>query len=421
MNPINFELLRWQHEVFSDSTRFKVVVAGRRCGKTRASAVQLIIKTLECTDPLARVMYVAPTQGQADDLMWDLIQHLARPVIAKSNINESNIILVNGVTLQIRGADNPNRLRGKKLFYAVLDEMKDMKDSVWEENVSPALSDMEGGAMFIGTPEPGDNVFRSLYDLGLSGQDSEWKSWHFTTYDNELINPKEIDRAKNRLSTFAFQKEYMASFDVMGQNIFKEVWLKYSEDAPKQGDTYIAVDPAGFEEVADPNKKKHLDNTAISVVIVDDKGRWWVRKIEYGRWDVRETATRILMAIRTHKPMKIGIEKGSLQRALQPYLMDLMRKNNVYAHVDALPIGSGSKENRITYNLQGLFEHGRITLNSREDWTQFKKEYVSFPSSKSHDDLIDSLSLVANMVTTSYSRADDVGEDMEILDVISGM
>ncbi|MEK0076792.1 hypothetical protein, partial [Bordetella pertussis] len=76
------------------------------------------------------------------------------------------------------------------------------------------------------------------------------------------------------------------------------------------------VDPAGFEEVADPTKKKHLDNTAIAVVIVDDLGKWWVRKVEYGRWDVRETATRILMAIRTHKPMMVGIEKGSLQRAL---------------------------------------------------------------------------------------------------------
>ena len=127
------------------------------------------------------------------------------------------------------------------------------------------------------------------------------------------------------------------------------------------------------------------------------------------------------MAIRSHKPMMVGIEKGSLQRALQPYLMDLMRKNNVFAHVEAIPIGSGSKVNRITYNLQGLFEHGRITLNSREDWTQFKKEYVSFPTKGVHDDLLDSLSLVANLVTTTYSRTDDVGEEYEILDVITGM
>ena len=103
-----------------------------------------------------------------------------------------------------------------------------------------------------------------------------------------------------------------------------------------------------------------------------------------------------------------------------PYLSDLMRKNNVYAHVEAIPIGSGSKTNRITYNLQGMFEHGRITLNSREDWTQFKKEYVSFPSPKTHDDLIDSLSLVANLATTSYAKDNDVGEEAEILDIVVG-
>jgi predicted phage terminase large subunit-like protein len=205
----------------------------------------------------------------------------------------------------------------------------------------------------------------------------------------------------------------------MGENIFKESWLLYSPDAPRQGTTFIAVDPAGFEAVADSTKKKHLDNTAIAVVTVTDDGKWWVNKIDYGRFDVRETAVRILMAIRTHKPMQVGVERGSLARALMPYLTDLMRKNGVFVHIEQIQI-SGSKENRITYNLQGLFEHGRVTLNSREDWTQFRKEYVSFPSKKSHDDLIDSLSLVANMVNTSYLK-DVVADDWEPLDEITGI
>jgi hypothetical protein len=308
-----------------------------------------------------------------------------------------------------------------KVYYAVLDEFKDIKTMVWEDIIRPSLSDLKGGAMFIGTPDSGDSLFKEYYERGVQGDDPEWKSWHLTTYDNELIDRQEIENAKRSMSTMSFQREYMASFATMGESIFKESWLLFDDKEPKQGTTYIAVDPAGFEEVSDPTKKKHLDNTAIAVVIVDDLGKWWVRKIEYGRWDVRETATRILMAIRSHKPMMVGIEKGSLQRALQPYLMDLMRKNNVFAHVEAIPIGSGSKVNRITYNLQGLFEHGRITLNSREDWTQFKKEYVSFPTKGVHDDLLDSLSLVANLVTTTYSRTDDVGEEYEILDVITGM
>lgn len=420
MSELNFQLLNWQRNCFKDPSRFKVIVAGRRCGKTRMSIVSILVKALECPDKTGGVLYVAPTQGMARVLCWNLLIDLGHPVIAKSNVNNSEVMLINGVTIYVRGADSPDSLRGMKLYYAVLDEFKDMKPQAWEMIIRPSLSDMKGGALFIGTPEPGDSLFRDYYDRGQTGEDPEWKSWLFTTYDNELIDPREIEAAKRSMSTIAFQQEYMASFDTMAENIFKESWLKYSEHPPQQGDTFIAVDPAGFEEVKDQTKRRHLDNTAIAVVTVTDEGKWWVRKIDYGRWDVRETAVRILMAIRSHRPLMCGIEKGSLQRALMPYLTDLMRKNNVYAHVEAIPIGSGSKINRITYNLQGLFEHGRITLNSREDWTQFKKEYVSFPSTKSHDDLLDSLSLVANLVQTTYADLDD-SKEWEPLDAISGL
>lgn len=418
MTTLNFDMLRWQREVAQDKHRFKVIVAGRRCGKTRYSAIDLIVKALECAHTDATVLYVAPTYGMAKTLMWDMLVTLSQPVAAKANINDGEVTLVNGVKIRIRGSDNPDALRGMKIYHAVLDEVKDFKANVWSLIIRPSLSDLKGSALFIGTPEPGDSEFRDWFDLGQAGTDPEWGSWHLTTADNELIDPKEIDAARRSLSTQAFAQEYEASFDTMGENIFKESWLLYSPTEPRAGTTFIAVDPAGFEEVKDPNKKKHLDNTAIAVVTVTDDGKWWVRKIEYGRWDVRETAVRIIMAIRTHRPMVVGIEKGSLARALMPYLTDLMRKNNIYVHIEHISI-SGSKTNRITYNLQGMFEHGRITLNEREKWDQFKKEYVSFPSSKSHDDLIDSLSLIANLVTTTYAKDDD-SKEYEVLDDICG-
>lgn len=114
MAELNFSLLKWQRTVFNDKTRFKVVMAGRRCGKTRIAACMLIIKTLQCPDPLARVMYVAPTQAMAIDLMWDLVVALGESVIRRQYIADNNIEFINGVTLQIRGADKPDRLRGKR-------------------------------------------------------------------------------------------------------------------------------------------------------------------------------------------------------------------------------------------------------------------------------------------------------------------
>lgn len=420
MSSLDFSLLKWQREVLQNKKRFQVIVAGRRCGKTRFSVVETIIKALQCPDKTGGVLYVAPTLSMARTLVWDLLCDLGRPVIAKINISSSEITFANGVKVYVRGADNPDSLRGMKLFHATLDEFKDHKHATWSTIVRPALADMKGTATIIGTPEAGPSEFRDMYDRGQDDEFPEWYSRHLTTLDNELIDPAEIEEAKRSMSTQAFNVEFMASFASMEGAIFKEEWLLYSKDEPKQGDVFIAVDPAGFEAVADSTQKKHLDNTAIAVVKVMDDGKWWVRKIEFGRWDSREVAVRILNAIRTHKPLMVGIEKGSLQRALMPYLSDLMRKNNIFAHIEPIQIGGqGSKISRITYNLQGLFEHGRISLNSRENWDQFKIEYMSFPSKKAHDDLIDSLSLIANMVVTTYAKVDD-SDDYEVIDEICG-
>lgn len=384
-DSLRFELLKWQQKVFSDPTRFKVVVAGRRCGKTRMSAVSLLVKAMECKHTDATILYVAPTFQMARTLMWNLLLVLGDPIIKKSNVNDGEITLLNNVIIRIRGADNPDSLRGMKLYYVVCDEFKDVKPATWELILRPALSDLKAGALIIGTPEPGESLFREYFDLGDSETDPEWRSWHFTTLDNELIDPKEIEAAKRSMSTFAFRQEYMASFDTMGADVFKEEWFRTSAE-PRGGDYYIAVDLAGFEDVSDPNKKKHLDDTAIAVVKVTDDGHWWVKKVEMFRKDVRETAVRILMNIRTYKPICVGIEKGSLQRAVMPYLTDLMGKNNLYCHVEAIPTSSNSKENRVIYALQGLFEHGRIKFSDTEDHTKLKTQLLMFPSKKAHDD-----------------------------------
>ena len=226
LSTLEFDLLKWQREVFADKTRFKVVVAGRRCGKTRMSAVMLIIRALECKHKDATTLYIAPTYGMAKTLMWDLLLVMGEPIIAKSNVNDGEITLTNGSKIRIRGADNPDSLRGMKLHYVVCDEFKDVKPTTWQLILRPALSDLQAGALIIGTPEPGESLFRDYFNLGESERDPEWKSWQLTTMDNELIDPKEIEAAKRSMSTFAFKQEYMASFDSMGSDVFKEEWFR---------------------------------------------------------------------------------------------------------------------------------------------------------------------------------------------------
>lgn len=418
MSDLNFSLLPWQQEVYTDPTRFKVIAAGRRCGKSRLAATMLIIEGLRCPQGSA-VLYVSPTMGQSRQIVWDLLLDLGREVIQTSNVNNLDITLINGARIYVRGADRPDTLRGVSLTFAVLDEVADIKPQAWEQVIRASLSDKKGKAIFIGTPK-GRNWFYDLYKLGQEGDDKDWKSWHFTTKDNPLIDPDEIESAKKTLSSFAFKQEYMASFSNAGSDVFKEEWIKYDEE-PAYGSYFVAVDLAGFEEVAKQaaNSKKRLDESAIAVVKVTDDGKWFVKEIIHGRWDIRETAAKILVAMRDYRPLSVGIERGALKNAVLPYLSDLMRKNNIFSHIVDLSHGNRKKTDRIVWALQGRFEHGRIVLNSEENWDDFVDQLLMFPAVGVHDDLPDALSYIDQLAVTSYFEEED--DSWEPVDVISGV
>ena len=418
MAELNFSLLNWQKEVFKDSTRFKVIAAGRRCGKSRLSAVTLLIEGINCPEG-SSVMYVAPTLGQARTIIWDLLMDLGRPIIKSAHINNLEITLINGRKILVRGADNPDSLRGVSLSYLVMDEVAFIKPDIWERVLRAALSDKKGRAMFISTPS-GRNHFYEWFQLGQSGSDEDWKSWHFTTADNETIDPKEIEAAKRTLSSFAFGQEYLSSFNNAGSGLFKEEWVKFGEE-PNNGSWYIAIDLAGFEEVSKNASaaKKRLDQSAIAVVKVTDDGVWFVEKIEAGRWDIEETATRILKNIANYEPLAVGIERGALKNAVLPYLSNLMRQHNCYAHIADLTHGNKKKVDRVIWALQGRFEHGKVILNCDEEFDEFVDQLLMFPTQGVHDDLPDALSYIDQLAVTSYNF-DDADDDWEALDVISG-
>lgn len=227
MSELNISLLPWQEEVWEDPTRFKIVAAGRRTGKSRLAAWLLIVNALQ-TDR-GTVFYVAPTQGQARDIMWETLMDLGHPVIATSHINNLQIKLVNGATISLKGGDRPETMRGVSLKFLVLDEYADIKPDVWEQILRPALADQKGHALFIGTPM-GRNHFYDLYKYGELSEDESYKSWHFTSYDNPLLDEEEINTAKKSMSSYAFRQEFMASFEAKGSEMFKEDWVQFASN-----------------------------------------------------------------------------------------------------------------------------------------------------------------------------------------------
>lgn len=411
---LDISLLPWQQEVWNDSTRFKVVAAGRRTGKSRLAAYLLLVNALQ-TDR-GNVFYVAPTQGQARDIMWNTLLEVGQGLIESSHINNLQIKLVNGITISLKGADRPETMRGVSLKYLVLDEYADMKPDVWELILRPALADLKGSALFIGTPM-GRNHFYELYKLADLGLDPDYKAWHYTSYDNPILEKEEVDKAKKSMSSYAFRQEFMASFEARGSEMFKETWIKFAETEP-EGDYHVAIDLAGFEEVGKKSKSKRLDNTAIAVVKVSQAG-WWVKDIIVGRWTLDETATKIFQIVRDYEPVSVGIEKGIARQAVMSPLTDLMKKNGRFFRVEELTHGNKKKTDRVMWALQGRFENGLVTLNKGEWNTQFMDELFQFPDTLTHDDMIDALAYIDQLAKVSYS-ADYEEDDFIALDSVAG-
>jgi len=414
---LDIKLLPWQQQVWNDQSRFKVVAAGRRTGKSRLAAWMLIVEALQADR--GNVWYVAPTQGQARDIMWLTLLELGNPVIESSHVNNMQIKLVNGAVISLKGADRPETMRGVSLKFVVLDEYADMKPSVFEQILRPALADLKGKSLFIGTPM-GRNHFYELYNYGEKQDDKEYKSWHFTSFDNPLLDPKEIEAAKKSMSSFAFRTEFMASFEAASGGIFKEEWIKFDEEEPKDGRFFIAVDLAGFENVASATtaKKKRLDQSAIAIVKITAEG-WWVANIEFGRWDIKQTAQKIFDVVRDYEPVCVGIERGALKNAVLPYLSDLMRKYNSYFRIEDLTHGNKKKTDRITWSLQGRLEHGKISFNKGPWNSEIVDELMNFPNAQVHDDLVDALSYIDQIAIAEYT-SDYEEDDYTPMDAVSG-
>lgn len=242
-----------QSKIRNSNARFKVVVAGRRFGKTVFAINELINNAL--INPNTRNWYVAPTYRQAKEIAWKMLfYYLPQEFISKKNEVELSVDLIQGSTITLKGADTPDSLRGVGLNYIVLDEYAQMKVEVWDEIIRPMLIDSKGAALFIGTPQ-GYNHFWKLYNK--EKDDTDYKSFHFRTIDNLAIDgmAAEVEKARQETDPIRFSQEYEANFEALvGRPRFDSSILKrYMENiqAPTRGNLTFIDGVVDFVEQKD--------------------------------------------------------------------------------------------------------------------------------------------------------------------------
>jgi Terminase large subunit, T4likevirus-type, N-terminal len=241
-------LSRPQEIIAQDQHRWKVVIAGRRFGKTHLAIRELCF---HARLPDQEVWYVAPTYKQAKMIVWRKLKNKLTDLkwVKKANESELSILLKNGSTIALKGADNEDSLRGVGLDYLIMDEFADIDPEAFFEVLRPTLADRQGKAMFIGTPK---GIANWAYDLYQMEQEypEDWKSFQFTTIDGGNVTESEIEAARRDLDIRQFRQEFLATFETYTGRIYYAFDRAQNVKKPDNLDTSVLY--TGWDFNIDP-------------------------------------------------------------------------------------------------------------------------------------------------------------------------
>jgi len=267
-----FKFHQAQETVVTDPHRFRVVRAGRRFGKSWLSAYEMLARAVAIDK--GRIVYYAPTVSDARDIMWTILKEVCGPLII-GDPNESRlemkvknrhgstslIVLYGWEALQERGKGV-----GVKNHFAVLDEVSKYNNFLygWQEILRPTLMDVKGEALFISTT----NGFNHFYDLcNKELEDTDYKTFHFTSYDNPHLDPAEIEKMKAEMTEDRAAQEIYADFRKKEGLVYKEFnrQLHLTDEEPYDVAYTIAGVDFGFTHP-----------TAVPTIRKDYNGVYWI-------------------------------------------------------------------------------------------------------------------------------------------------
>ncbi len=234
-----------QKEIIESKARFKIIRAGRRSGKSTVAIEVMLFKAVEKKDRV--IFYIAPTQIQARSIIWlSLLKRLDGIGVTNEQRLEITVPTADGGTsmIKIAGWENRENFRGQSAHHICFDETDTCKDFFigFSEIFRPALIDTEGSASFIGTPKKENpNLRRLEKEAGV-----EWKSFHFTSWDNPNLPVDELKKAEKELDHETYRQEILAEYVENAGSLFKYTALvdMFSNTITKSNEKYLIVDIA---------------------------------------------------------------------------------------------------------------------------------------------------------------------------------
>lgn len=391
-----------QIDVLRDPARFKVVVCGRRWGKTIAG----LIAVIEGHGPRrgvfrgaldgGNIWWVAPTFPMAQ-LIWRDLKRALRGAWVEKKEKELRIVLPGGGSITVKSAEDPDALRGVGLDGVVLDEAAFMHEAAWVNGIRPALSDLQGWAIFLTTPS-GMNWIADLFERAEEAPG--WARWQRPTLDNPKIPPEEMVDARRDMGELMFAQEHLAQFVTAGSGMFKPEWFEHHYEVV--GDWHYRL-PSGEMVHRDRlqrfavvdlavSTKTTADYTVVAVFGATPDRQLLVLDVNRARREGPDIVPAIRSAVdRWNLPVvwieKVGFQLSLIQQASREGLPVRELRPDRDKVSRAMPATAA-------------MEQGKILLPHTASWLRdFVTEVLSFPQG-AHDDQVDCLSYAVEVLNT---------------------
>ena len=380
------ELHEAQQTVKDDPARWKILCAGRRFGKSRLG-VQLCLE--QALDG-GRVWWVAPTFAIARVGWRDVVAAASEfPKEAGVNIKigDMEVTFPSGGSISVKSADNPQRLRGEGLNYLVMDEAAFVREETWTEVLRPTLTENKGSALFISTPIGMDNWFYHLWEKAETAED--WARFQFPTVANPIIDPAEVESAREDLGELVFAQEYLAEFISEGAQIFRSSWFNYYKEGVgtlwADGQKYKINELQRFATVdLAVSTKESADYTVVSVFGYHaDDDKLFMLDMFRDRVEAPDIVPQIERMVGIHNLEWVGIERAGYQLAI----VQFARRQGI--RIKELRADKDKRSRALP--LSAKMERGLVYFPKNADWvSEVERELLTFPIGV-HDDIVDTL------------------------------
>jgi len=153
------------------------------------------------------------------------------------------------------------------------------------------------------------------------------------------------------------------------------------------------------------SQSQKADYSAFVVGGMDEDGRLYCKHVIKQRMDALEIVDTILMIQKIYKPVLFGLEQGTIQKAIGPYLNEEMLKRGEFINTVLLK-PSGDKLTRAR-SIQARMRSGACKFDKDAEWYQgFEDELLRFPRDK-HDDQVDAWAYLGLMLDRMWEAPTD--------------